>query len=140
MIYNLENYLADSVQLKKQATYIFNGEVHTEEDIDRKIIEICQIKSIDDPDFRSKLKEIFMRSNSLTKYKKDLSSLYEEKINKNNKEHMKMLVDIWRHFNPKDPKINEIDEKWRKFEFYLNKITFINIKIFYLVLIVIFYN
>ena len=47
-----------------------------------------------------------MKSNQITKYKKDLTLLYEEKIDKNNKQHMKMLYDIWARFNKYDLKIN----------------------------------
>ena len=54
-----------------------------------------------------------MKSNRLTKYKKDLKSFYEEKINKNNKTHMKMLYDIYFHFKKNDKTIEDIDQKWR---------------------------
>ena len=38
---------------------------------------------------------------------------YEEKINKDNISHMKMLYDIYYHFNINDKNIKEIDQKWR---------------------------
>lgn len=62
-----------------------------------------------------------MKGNNLTKYKKDLSSLYEEKINKQNPEHMNKLFDIWNKFKPSDPKIQQIDEKWRNSFFLIIK-------------------
>lgn len=58
-----------------------------------------------------------MKGNNLTKYKKDLSTLYEEKINKQDITHMNKLFDIWKKFNPGDPKIQQIDQKWLKIGF-----------------------
>ena len=55
-----------------------------------------------------------MNSNKITKYKKDLISLYEEKIDKNNRQHMGMLYEIWIRFNRNDRNINLIDKKWSK--------------------------
>ena len=55
-----------------------------------------------------------MKSNKITKYKKDLILLYEEKIDKNNTQHMNMLFDIWNRFNKNDKNINAIDKKWSK--------------------------
>ena len=55
-----------------------------------------------------------MKSNQITKYKKDLTLLYEEKIDKNNRQHMQMLYDIWARFNKNDLNINSIDKKWGK--------------------------
>ena len=55
-----------------------------------------------------------MKSNKITKYKKDLISLYEVKIDKNNKQHMSMLYDIWLRFNKNDRNINAVDKKWSK--------------------------
>ena len=43
-----------------------------------------------------------------------MKSLYQEKINKDDKKHMKMLYDIWFHFFNDDKDINDIDKKWRK--------------------------
>ena len=59
-----------------------------------------------------------MKSSQITKYKKDLTLLYEEKIDKNNRQHMKMLYDIWVRFNKYDLKINSIDKKWGKFYYF----------------------
>ena len=53
-----------------------------------------------------------MKSNRITKYKKDLISLYEEKIDKNNIQHMNMLFNIWLRFYPNDRNIQAIDKKW----------------------------
>ena len=55
-----------------------------------------------------------MKSNQITKYKKDLILLYEEKIDRNNQQHMKMLFDIWLRFNKNDRNIKPIDKKWSK--------------------------
>jgi hypothetical protein len=55
-----------------------------------------------------------LKSNKITKYKKDLILLYEEKIDKNNPQHMKMLFDIWCRFKKNDRNINAIDKKWSK--------------------------
>ena len=41
--------------------------------------------------------------------------LYEQKINKNDKNHLKMLFDIWNRFVKNDPNIREIDTKWSKY-------------------------
>ena len=41
--------------------------------------------------------------------------LYEQKIDKNNKNHVKMLFDIWKRFNKYDQNIKEIDQKWSKY-------------------------
>jgi hypothetical protein len=76
--------------------------------------EISNIKSLPSPIFKGKLKSIFMKSNKITKYKKDLILLYEEKIDKNNTQHMNMLFDIWNRFNKNDKNINAIDKKWSK--------------------------
>jgi hypothetical protein len=61
------------------------------------------------------LNSIFKRKNQITKYKKDLAMLYEQKINKNDKNHLKMLFDIWNRFVKNDPNIREIDSKWSKY-------------------------
>jgi hypothetical protein len=53
--------------------------------------------------------------NQITKYKKELAMLYEQKIDKNNKNHLKMLFDIWSHFNSNDHNIRDIDQKWSKY-------------------------
>ena len=106
--------MGDSVQLKSQATYIFNGHVHTEAEISQKVEEISYIKDLPSPIFKGKLKSIFMKSNRITKNKKDLISLYEEQIDKNNQQHMGMLFDIWLRFNRNDRNINAIDKKWSK--------------------------
>ena len=45
--------------------------------------------------------------------------LYEQKIDKNNKDHLKMLFDIWNRFFKNDPNIKEIDQKWSKYIFKL---------------------
>ena len=111
---NIENYLANSVQLKHQATYIFNGQVHSEKEIAQKVEEISKIKNLPSPNFKHKLKTIFMKANRITKYKKDLTLLYEEKIDKNDRQHMNMLFDIWNHFMRNDRNIREIDKKWGK--------------------------
>ena len=111
-INNIENYLGDSVQLKNQAIYIFNGKIHTEQEISQKVEEISYIKDLPSPIFKNKLKTIFMKSNRITKYKKDLITLYEEKIDKNNIQHMNMLFNIWLRFNPNDRNIQPIDKKW----------------------------
>ena len=55
-----------------------------------------------------------MKSTKITKYKKDLISLYEEKIDINNKQHIGMLFDIWLRFNKNDRNINLVDKKWSK--------------------------
>ena len=110
----IENYLANSVQLKNQVTYIFNGQVHTEKDITQKVEEISQIKKINSPIFKFKLQSIFMRQNQITKYKKELAMLYEQKIDRNDKNHLQMLFDIWNRFIKNDHNINIIDQKWSK--------------------------
>ena len=56
-----------------------------------------------------------MKSNKITKYKKDLITLYEEQIDKNNRQHMNMLYDIWLRFNKYDRNIMPIDKKWSKY-------------------------
>ena len=111
---NIENYLGNSVQLKNQVTYIFNGQIHTEPEISQKVEEISSIKHLPSPIFKNKLKTIFMKSTKIIKYKKDLISLYEEKIDINNRQHMGMLFDIWLRFNRNDRNINLIDKKWSK--------------------------
>ena len=47
--------------------------------------------------------------------KKELAILYEQKIDKNNKNHIKMLFDIWHRFNKYDQNIKEVDQKWSKY-------------------------
>ena len=49
--------------------------------------------------------------------------LYEQKINKNDKNHLKMLFDIWNRFFKNDPNIREIDSKWSK---YIKDVLYIN--------------
>ena len=111
---NIENYLGNSVQLKNQATYIFNGQIHTESEISQKVEEISSIKNLPSPIFKNKLKTIFMKSTKITKYKKDLISLYEEKIDIKNNQHAGMLYDIWLRFNKNDRNISLNDKKWSK--------------------------
>ena len=77
--------------------------------------EISQIKNIPSPIFKFKLLSIFTRKNQITKYKKELAVLYEEKIDKNNNNHIKMLFDIWARFNKNDSNIKLIDQKWSKY-------------------------
>ena len=72
------------------------------------------IKKIKSKDFKIRLKQIFLRLNRIVKYKNELKMLYGTKINKDNKNHIKMLFDIWLHFFPKDKDILDIDKKWRK--------------------------
>ena len=72
------------------------------------------IKKINSKDFKIRLKQIFLRKNRISKYKKELQTLYGTKIDKDNNNHMKMLYDIWSHFYPKDNDIHDIDKKWRK--------------------------
>ena len=107
--------MANSVQLKHQATYIFNGQVHLEKDISQKVEEISQIKKIHSPIFKFKLNSIFKRKNQITKYKKELAMLYEQKIDKNDKNHLQMLFDIWNRFIKNDRNIKEIDQKWSNY-------------------------
>jgi len=106
--------LSNSVQLKKQADFIFNGQIHTEQDISDITEEICKIKKISSSKFKQKLKIILIKVNILINYKKNLQSLYLEKIDKNNTEHMNMLYSIYSHFNNNDKNINYVDEKWCK--------------------------
>jgi len=106
--------LNNSVQLKKQAEFIFNGQIHTEQDITDVVEEICKIKKISSAKFKQKLKIILIKANILINYKKNLQSLYLEKINKNNTDHMNMLYSIYSHFNNDDKNINDVDEKWCK--------------------------
>ena len=112
--------MANSIQLKNQATYIFNGQIHTQQEISQKVEEISSIKDLPSPIFKSKLNSIFMKSNRITYYKKNLISLYEEKIDKNNRFHMGMLFDIWIRFNPNDRNINIVDKKWSKLKILNN--------------------
>ena len=107
------NYFYNSNKLKKQTKYIFGGKIQTEQEITKIIEEIIKIKKISSPNFKIKLKTILIKSNSLIKYKKELSSFYQEKINKDDSSHMKMLYDIYYHFNKNDQEIKEIDKKWR---------------------------
>ena len=74
--------------------------------------EISQIKNINSPIFKFKLQSIFKRMNQITKYKKELAMLYEQRIDKDNKNHLKMLFEIWNRFNPTDRNIAVIDQKW----------------------------
>lgn len=96
-----------------------NGQVHSEEKINEEINKIAKIKNISNPEIKNKLKQIFIKTNRLAKYKNELKHLYEEKINKDNKNHMKMLYDIWLHYFPNDKDIQDIDKKWRKSEIIL---------------------
>ena len=82
--------------------------------INEEIDKIMIIKKIKSKDFKIRLKQIFLRKNRISKYKKELQTLYGTKIDKDNKNHMKMLFDIWLHFFPKDKDILDIDQKWRK--------------------------
>ena len=120
----IENYLGNSFQLKNQVTYIFNGQIHTQQEISQKVEEISLIKDLPSPIFKNKLNTIFMKSNRITKYKKNLILLYEEKIDKNNRLHMGMLFDIWLRFNPNDRNINLVDKKWSKLNIINNYIIF----------------
>lgn len=106
--------MSNSVQLKKQADFIFNGQIHTEQDITDVIEEICKIKKISSIEFKQKLKIILIKVNILINYKKNLQSLYLEKIDKNNTQHMNMLYSIYSHFNKNDKNINDVDKKWCK--------------------------
>ena len=116
-----------SSQLKDQSSFIFNGKEHTEQDIIKVIEEIIKIKNISSQNCKTKLKNIFIKSNNIIKCKKQLKSFYEAKIDKNNLSHMKMLYDIWSSFNENDKNIKEIDDKWRKLKFIF-------------ILIIIFFN
>ena len=40
--------------------------------------------------------------------------LYEQKINRNDKNHLQMLFDIWNRFIKNVHNINIIDQKWSK--------------------------
>ena len=82
--------------------------------INEEIDKIMNIKKIKSKDFKIRLKQIFLRLNRIVRYKNELKALYLTKINKDNKNHMKMLFDIWLHFFPKDKDILDIDQKWRK--------------------------
>ena len=50
-----------------------------------------KIKNITSPDFKNKLNSIIIKSNRISKYRKELKNLYGEKINRDNKDHMKMV-------------------------------------------------
>ena len=93
--------------------------MHTEQDISKIIDEIIKIKKVSSPKIKSKLKAILTKYNRIIKYKKELSTLYGEKINKNNINHMNMLYDIYSHFNKNDRNIKEIDQKWRKIKIFI---------------------
>ena len=41
--------------------------------------------------------------------------LYEQKIDKNDKNHLQMLFDIWNRFIKNDRNIKEIDQKWSNY-------------------------
>ena len=116
--------MSNSVQLKKQADFIFNGQIHTEQDITDVVEEICKIKKISSIKFKQKLKIILIKSNILINYKKNLQSLYLEKIDKNNTQHMNMLYNIYSHFNKNDKNINDVDKKWCKKQIYKLNIFF----------------
>ena len=89
--------------------------MHSEETINEEIKKIIKIKKITSSEFEKKLKYILLKSNLISKYKYELKKLYEEKIDKNNKQQMKMLYDIWFHYFPNVRDIQDIDKKWRKF-------------------------
>ena len=72
------------------------------------------VKKINSKDFKIRLKQIFLRKNRISKYKKELQTLYGTKIDKDNNNHMKMLYDFWFHYFPNDKDIKDIDKKWRK--------------------------
>ena len=96
------------------ASYIFDGKVHTNQEIMKLVEQIIKIKKISSPNLKNKLKTILMKSNRLINYKNELISLYQEKINKDNTSHMNMLYDIYSHFNNNDKNIKEVDKKWCK--------------------------
>ena len=96
------------------ASYIFDGKVHTDQEIMKLVEQIIKIKKISSPNLKNKLKTILMKSNRLINYKNELISLYQEKINKDNTSHMNMLYDIYSHFNNNDKNIKEVDKKWCK--------------------------
>ena len=96
------------------ASYIFDGKVHTDQEIMKLVEQIIKIKKISSPNLKNKLKTILMKSNRLINYKNELISLYQEKINKDNSSHMNMLYDIYSHFNNNDKNIKEVDKKWCK--------------------------
>ena len=73
-----------------------------------------KIKNITSPDFKNKLNSIIIKSNRISKYRKELKNLYGEKINRDKKDHMKILFDIWYQYYPNDRDIKYIDQKWRK--------------------------
>lgn len=93
--------------------------MHSEETINEEIKKIIQIKKINSSEFNIKLKYILTKSNLISKYKNLLKKLYEEKIDKNNKQQMKMLYDIYFHYFPNIKNIQDIDTKWRKFIYFL---------------------
>lgn len=105
--------MLSSNQLKSQS-FIINGQIHSEEILDEEIKKIMKIKKIDSSEFKTKLKNILTRANKISRYKHELKKLYEEKINKDNKQQMKLLFDIWYHYFPNDKSIQDIDKKWRK--------------------------
>ena len=88
--------------------------MHSEETLNEQIEKIIKIKNIKNLDIKKKLKLIIGKSNRIAKYKSELKSLYQEKINKDDKKHMKMLYDIWFHFFKDEKDIHDIDKKWRK--------------------------
>ena len=106
--------MINSWQLKMLASYIFDGKVHTDQEIMKLVEQIIKIKKISSPNLKNKLKTILMKSNRLINYKNELISLYQEKINKDNTSHMNMLYDIYSHFNNNDKNIKEVDKKWCK--------------------------
>ena len=100
--------------MKNQSSFILNGKEHKEQEITEVVEEIAKIKNISSQIFKSKLKAMFIKCNNIIKYKNQLKSFYEEKIDRKNMFHMNMLYDIWSHFNNNDKSINEIDNRWRK--------------------------
>jgi DNA-directed RNA polymerase subunit F len=97
-----------------------NNQVHSEEKINEEINKIMKIKNITSREFKNKLNRILIKGNRISKYKSQLKALYEAKIINTNKEHMKMLYDIWFKYNPNDKDIQDIDRKWRKLYTFVN--------------------
>jgi hypothetical protein len=121
---HLASCILNSNELQNIHILLNKNSIISNENIEKILNTIREVKKIDDKNFYKKTKEILECKNRLIMHKEKLKEYYTEKFDSQNKEHTYLLFRIWEVIKG-NKDINLIDKKWCKIIF----ITFSGVRI-----------
>jgi hypothetical protein len=91
-----------------------------EEEMNKIVNTIITVKKINDNFFKNQLFKLIKNYNKLIENKKRIRELYKEKFDKDNKQHVEILYQIWEILKG-NRDIELIDQRWCKLNYFIFK-------------------